>query len=398
MTHRYIEHSRTLDQAVEMMLNCEVIALDTEFHRERSYFAKLALIQIAAGDEIFLIDPLRVDVTPLGEVFQSDTEVVFHAAGQDLEILARKVGSVPQRFFDTQIAAGFLGYSSPALSALIEQFLGISLDKSDRLSDWLSRPLEASQLTYAAQDVLYLVELRDTLVLEIEKLGRITWLEEELGEYISQDFSPGSDKSRAWSKVREIRGLKGITKQVAMALAIWREERAIEQDVPARFVLADIALATIAQNLPVKTADLRGIRGVDSRNLTNGVDQQIISVIRQALDNPLPIEAEIPVSDVVDVPTGTSTLITTWLASHAKNLKIDSNLLGVRSDINELFSSSGTSRLTRGWRKEAVGDYLNQIVAGDLALALTPSGEIAMVENSRVFIPWGSSTADPIVG
>ncbi len=386
LTHRYIEHSRTLDQAIAMMLDCDMVALDTEFHRERSYFAKLALIQIAANDEVFLIDPLRVDVSPLGALFDSETEVVFHAAGQDLEILSRKVGRVPRYFFDTQIAAGFLGYSSPALSVLLEQFLGELMDKSDRLSDWLARPLEAKQLNYAAQDVIHLVRLRDTLVSEIDKLGRVSWLEEELGEYISQDFSSSSDPIRAWSKVREIRALKGRTKYVGMALAAWREERAMQEDVPPRFVLPDLALATIAQHLPKRTSDLRGIRAVENRHMSNGVDQEILRVIETALGEPLPDESEIAVPDPIEVPSGTATLLATWLVSHAKGLKIDSNLLGVRSDINELFSSSGVSRLERGWRKEAVGDYVGRIISGEIALALGSSGDITMVENSGVIV------------
>lgn len=366
------------------MVSCDLVAIDTEFHREKSYFAKLALIQVAALDEVFLIDPLKVDISPLSTLFDSETEIVFHAAGQDLEILSRKVGCVPNRFFDTQIAAGFLGHSSPALSLLVEQYLGIYLDKSDRLSDWLARPLEPNQLKYAAQDVIYLSALRDKLVEEIDKLGRVEWLEEELGEYISQDFSASADPARAWSKVREIRSLKGRTRQVAMALAAWRESRAIQEDVPSRFVLPDLALATIAQNLPKRTSDFRGIRAVEPRNLNNGVDRQILAVLEDALLAPPLEDEEMAVPEPIDIPSGTATLLTTWLTSHAKTLKIDSNLLGVRSDINELFAAASTSRLARGWRKEAVGDYVGRIIGGEIALALGKGGDITMVQNSGV--------------
>ena len=358
-----------------------LVAIDTEFHRERSYFAKLALVQIAAGDQVFLIDPLRVDISCLRDVFESDAEIIFHAASQDLEILRRKTGVLPNKIFDTQIAAGFLGYSSPSLLSLLEAFLGVAMDKSDRLSDWLSRPLEDKQLHYAAQDVIYLVELRDVLLAEIAKLGRTSWLSQELDDYISQDFSATTDPNRAWLKIREVRGLKGKTKQVAMALAAWREVRAIEIDVPARFVLADLAVATIAQNAPKKTADLRGIRGVDTRNMAGGVDQEIIAVVAKATATELTYDDDRQAPEQVELPAGAAALLVAWLTSRAKQLKIDSNLLGSRSDITDLYSPIAESKLARGWRKEAVGNYIERIVSGEIALALTKIGEVTMVTN-----------------
>ncbi|CAG4903932.1 unnamed protein product, partial [Acidithrix sp. C25] len=382
VAHRYIEHVRTLEEAVRFLSRAELVAIDTEFHRERSYFAKLALVQIAADDEVFLIDPLRVDLAPLAEVFESDAEAVFHAANQDLEILNRKVGTVPNKFFDTQIASGFLGYSTPSLGSLVEQFLGIELDKSDRLSDWLVRPLEENQLKYAAQDVLYLVDLRDAIVDAVVNLDRLDWLVEELGDYISQDFSGMMEPNRAWQKIREIRGLKGRSKQVAIAVAAWRETRAIEEDRPPRFILADLAIATIAQNLPKRVSELKALRGVDSRSLLNGADIEIISVVAKALEAQGLSDEEMSMPDPIELPGGAAVFLNTWLTSRAKQLKIDANLLGSRSDIIELFGSVPQGRLSKGWRKLVVGDYVDRLMKGEIALALGANGEIEMVENS----------------
>src|SRR4051812_12243834 len=138
-------------------------ALDTEFHRERTYWPRLALIQLAWDDQLVLIDPLAVDVTPLAKVLRSPAMFVAHAADQDLEVLELACGAVPERIFDTQVAAGFLGLVSPSLASLAEKLLGLRLLKGDRLTDWSRRPLTADQQDYAAADVAHLLEIAEVL-------------------------------------------------------------------------------------------------------------------------------------------------------------------------------------------------------------------------------------------
>ncbi|MDA8397324.1 MAG: HRDC domain-containing protein [Actinomycetota bacterium] len=380
--YHYVEHGRALEEVASHLARAEVIAIDTEFHREKSYFAKLALVQIAAAGEVFIIDPLRLDLTPLADVFEGGPEVVLHAATQDLEILRRKVGTVPSRICDTQIAAGFLGYSTPSLALLLETFLGVRLDKTDRLSDWMARPLEPKQLDYAAQDVLYLVELRDILMRQLQEMNRLDWLSEELADFLSQGFRFTSDPARSWTRIREVKALKGRARHLGMALAAWREERAMELDIPVRYVLADLAVATVAQAAPRRTAELRSIRGVELRNLANGVDKKIVEVIEKALVLGPPTAEEMVQPEAADIPPGSAALLSAWLTSRAKALHIDPNLLGTRSDLNEVLAGTGNSRLSRGWRKEAVGGYLERIIAGEIALYLTSSGEVSMVENT----------------
>ncbi len=380
--YHYVEHGRALEEVASHLARAEVIAIDTEFHREKSYFAKLALVQIAAAGEVFIIDPLRLDLTPLADVFEGGPEVVLHAATQDLEILRRKVGTVPSRICDTQIAAGFLGYSTPSLALLLETFLGVRLDKTDRLSDWMARPLEPKQLDYAAQDVLYLVELRDILMRQLQEMNRLDWLSEELADFLSQGFRFTSDPARSWTRIREVKALKGRARHLGMALAAWREERAMELDIPVRYVLADLAVATVAQAAPRRTAELRSIRGVELRNLANGVDKKIVEVIEKALVLGPPTAEEMVQPEAADIPPGSAALLAAWLTSRAKALYIDPNRRGTRSDLNEVLAGTGNSRLSRGWRKEAVGGYLERIIAGEIALYLTSSGEVSMVENT----------------
>ena len=163
---------------VDALLGEEYYAFDTEFHTERTYVPDLALIQIAWADQVALVDPLAVDPAPLADVFGGPGKAVAHAAGQDLDILLAACGALPAHVFDTQIVAGFLGMSSPSLARLVDQILGVTLPKADRLSDWLERPISERQIAYAMNDVAHLLELRrvlsDRLVRSAASTGRST--------------------------------------------------------------------------------------------------------------------------------------------------------------------------------------------------------------------------------
>ena len=159
---------------------------DTEFHTERTYVPDLALIQIAWADQVALVDPLAVDPAPLARVFGGPGVAVVHAASQDLDVLMAACGVIPATVFDTQIVAGFLGLSTPSLSRLVDQMLGVSLPKADRLSDWLVRPISERQITYALNDVAYLLELRDVLTERLRALGRLEWALDECAQVLGR--------------------------------------------------------------------------------------------------------------------------------------------------------------------------------------------------------------------
>jgi len=161
--HRFVDTEAELAWVVEQLLVQPRYALDTEFHRERTYWPKVALVQIAWPGELVLIDPLAVDLAPLRALMDSDALAVLHAASQDLEVLELATGAVPRRLFDTQIAAGFLGMSTPSLASLHERELGVQLPKGNRLTDWLERPLKPAQKEYAAADVERLLDEAPTL-------------------------------------------------------------------------------------------------------------------------------------------------------------------------------------------------------------------------------------------
>lgn len=140
MTFLFVDTREALTELLDVLVSEPRIALDTEFHRERTYFPRLALVQVAWSDGVAIIDPLAVDIAPITRIFGDGNLIVLHAAQQDMDVLTHAVGSVPNRMFDTQIAAGFLGFSTPSLASLVNAELKISLPKGDRLTDWLRRP------------------------------------------------------------------------------------------------------------------------------------------------------------------------------------------------------------------------------------------------------------------
>jgi len=232
---RLVTDERGLAELIERLAAEPVYALDTEFHRERTYYPKLALVQLAwprreeadggaGGIEVALLDPLAVDVRPLGELLVGPAMVVIHAAAQDLEVLEVATGAVPACLFDTQIAAGFLGLGLPSLSELHERELGTSIPKGDRLTDWLRRPLSTQQLAYAASDVADLPRLHERLTAQLEAKSRLGWAEAEC-EIMRRRVRTLRDPAQAWTRIREVRQLRGRSVAVAQEVAAWRERR-----------------------------------------------------------------------------------------------------------------------------------------------------------------------------
>ncbi len=361
-------------------------AIDTEFHTERTYWPKLALIQLGWGDRVALVDPLAVDPAPLEQLFAGSGTAVAHAAGQDLDILRTACGVAPSRVFDTQIAAGFLGMSSPSLARLVERILGIDLPKSDQLSDWLHRPLPPRQLAYAAGDVDHLLTLRVAMVDQLEARGRLDWAVDECAQVLSTrrvDVAP----ELAWWKVGDVSRLSGRSRGVAQELGAWRERRAAETDRPRRSVLSDLAILTIAQRSPRSRPDLERLRGVDGRHLSNGVATEILEAVRrgQALS---PDELRLPPDTGESRASQAAVAVCSGLVRQiADELQFDQALLATRADITQLVVGE-PSRLDQGWRRDIAGDPLRRLLAGEVAAAFGPGGQLVL--EARSHVPDGS--------
>ena len=368
----WVDSTSVFDSIVKELLECDRYAIDTEFHRERTYFPALALVQLGWGDgNIALVDPLAVDLAPLKELFESEVEAVFHAAQQDLDVLTHAVGSIPRQLFDTQIAGGFVGYGTPSLASLVNSELKISLAKGDRLTDWLRRPLTDAQKRYAAIDVAYLIEIQDRLMAKLADAGRTEWVTEACDELRKKGQSPVRPED-AWLRLKDARGLKGKGRGVARAVAQWRERRAMHLDVPVRQVLPDLAILGIAQRQPKTETELSQARGVDGRAQRGSTASEILAAVAEGLAGPVP---EVPSGgDDVDRDLRPAvTLISAWVSQIAKSEGVDTAMLATRADLIALLSGDPAARLASGWRAELLGDDIQALVSGNASLTFVPS-------------------------
>ncbi len=381
-TPALIAETDGLEALCDELADEEFYAVDTEFHTERTYWPKLALIQLGWADQVALVDPLAVDPGPLGRLFAGPGTAVAHAAGQDLDILRTACGVAPATVFDTQVAAGFLGMSTPSLARLLDQVLGIELPKTDQLSDWLHRPIPPGQLAYAAGDVAHLLALRSSMVDLLEERGRLAWAIEECAQVL-----PGQRREvvpeRAWWKVGDVRKLTGRSRGVAQEVAAWREQRAAEVDRPRRSVLSDLAILTIAQRPPRNRQELEKLRGVDTRHLAKGAATEILEAVQRgrALEHD---DLRLPPDAAESRASQAAVAVCAGLVRQiADELQFDQSLLAARVDIAQLVVGE-PSRLDRGWRGDIAGGPIRRLLAGEVAAAFDPDGRLVLEARSHV--------------
>jgi ribonuclease D len=374
----------------------EFYGFDTEFHTERTYVPQLALVQIGWGNEVALVDALRVDPAPLADLFGGPGVAVAHAAALDLDILMAACGTVPATVFDTQIVAGFLGLSSPSLSRLIDHMLGLTLPKADRLSDWLERPIPQRQIAYAVNDVAHLLELRIVLSERLRSLGRLEWALSECDQVLS-DRTPARDPEEAWWKLGDVRSMPKRSRGVAQEVAAWRERTAASTNRPRRTVLSDLGLLAISQRPPRTVDELRRSRGVDGRHLAQGRAAEILTAVKRGLALPhgklrLPREGR-----DVPAPSAAVAVCSGLVRQIADELDFDQALLATRADLSNLLCGE-PSRLDSGWRRTIVGDPLRRLVAGEVATAFGPDGQLVLEERSHRPLAAGDGTPSAMRG
>ncbi|HEX9683632.1 MAG TPA: HRDC domain-containing protein [Acidimicrobiales bacterium] len=378
----WIDDDRGLAAVVAEVVGVERYAIDTEFHREKTYFPQLALVQLAWADQVALIDPLTADPSHLRPLLEGEGLVVMHAADQDLEVLRHACGAIPRRLFDTQVAAGFVGLHSPSLADLVHRVTGERIPKASRLTDWLRRPLTKAQMDYAAADVIHLDAVWSELVRLLEGAGRLDWACDESEQLRVRRGTP-SDPSQAWRRIKEIRSMRGRAANVAHRVATWRETEAARRDEPIRRVMTDMAVVAISQAAPRDLDAMRQIRGVDGRHLRRGVAEALLDAVAAGVDDP-----------IVDRPPDRSrqterrlrpavTLVQAWLSQLGRDLRIDPALLATRTDVLEFLSGADGARLATGWRHGLLAEPVQRLIDGDVAVVFRPDGRLALEERSE---------------
>jgi ribonuclease D len=378
VSFRWIDDESDLLGLLDELIDEPRYALDTEFHRERTYFPRLALVQIAWSGGIALIDPLAVSAERLTKLFDTDAVAVFHAAQQDLDVLTHAVGCVPRVIYDTQVAAGFIGYATPSLVELVRGELGHSPAKGDRLTDWLQRPLTAEQRDYAAADVLYLLDLQDRLDAKLIERGRLAWVAEAFEELRSKPVVRTTPED-AWTRLKDAKSLRPKARAIAQAVAAWRERDAQALDIPVRQVLSDLAVLGIAQRQPHNLDELGQCRGVDERHRRGRIGKELLAVVESARHAPPPKGGN-GGEDLDRSLRPALTLISAWVSHVARSEHIDTALLATRSDLVALLAGDADARLHHGWRAELVGDGIERLLVGRAGLTFDGHHGLRMID------------------
>jgi ribonuclease D len=361
-----------LAHAVQLMSDSEFVALDTEFMRESTYYPRLCLIQAATAECCVLIDPLAIaDLGVLWDFLLDRKRLkVLHAARQDLETLSLALArarpgmqpGVPGPLFDTQIAAAMLGHASQiGYGGLVAARLDHVLAKGQARTDWTRRPLNPEQLSYAADDVRYLVPLYHNLRNALEAAGRTPWASEE-NAALEDPQLYRTEPQDAWRRLKGLDRLQADQRACAKLLAAWRESRAMKSDKPRGWILSDEALREVAERRPRSLEDLAQIRSLAEGTIKRQGEEIMRLVAAGQLAAAGENETKIPPRPEPQQLARVTRLMN-LVRAEAENLQIAPELLATRRDAEQLVYSGHDEHLRKGWRREVIGERLIALAA-----------------------------------
>ena len=380
--HELITDTDTLRELCERLAKSDFVAVDTEFMRENTYWPELCLVQIGDQKEAAAIDPLAegIDLTPLWDLLCENEDVlkVFHAGGQDVEIVYNFTGKTPHPIFDTQIAMMAVSQSEQiGYANLVESWLNITIDKGARFTDWSRRPLTDRQIEYAIGDVTHLAKIFPKLLNKLMKTGRGAWLDAEM-EKLADPQNYANDAGEAWKRIRS----PGRNAQVLgrlKALAAWRESEAQHKNIPRGRIMRDETLADIASHPPKAQGDLAKVRGLSNAWKDNDIGKRLMKVIDKA--EPLD-KSEMPPKMKRGAPLGkegalVADLLKLLLKIRSREIDVASRLLTKSDEMEALAAGVRDLPLLKGWRYEVFGKDALELVEGRTGFAVK-DGKLAM--------------------
>lgn len=352
------------------------VTVDTEFLRERTYYSKLCLVQLAmpgdTDDNAVLVDPLAdgISVAPLLELFK-DTNVVkvFHAARQDLEIFFVEAGVFPEPLFDTQVAAMVCGFGEQVgYETLVRKIAKQSLDKTSRFTDWSRRPLTDAQKKYALADVTHLRVIYEYLSAQLEKTGRDAWVREELRILTNPDTYIIQPED-AWKRVKT-RTTSGKFLAVVRELAKFREAYAQERNVPRSRVFKDDALVELASTKPANMQDLGRSRLLLREARKGDIANGILAAVKAGVECPADQMPKPDTSrDKLQVNPALADLLRVLLKAKTEHAGVASRLIAPAADLDAIAAGLRDVPALQGWRKEVFGNDALRLCNGEVALA-----------------------------
>jgi ribonuclease D len=364
----------------------DYVTVDTEFIREKTYWPRLCLIQIAGAEEAFAIDPLAEDIE-LDSFYElmhnKDVLKVFHACRQDLEIFLNESGKLPQPVFDTQIAAMVCGFGEQAsYESLVNALVKKTLDKTSRFTDWAQRPLTQKQLKYALADVIHLRPIFDKLGERLEKVERLGWIKDEMKDLLNKE-NYVTKPDEAWERIR-IPTHKPRVLGILKELAMWREETARRVNVPRGRIMKDEALAEIATHPPKEREDLDKMRNLHKGFGASERGREVMEALQRGLD--LPDDALPKRERREQLPQGigpTADLLRVLLKLKCEEHDVAPKLLCSAADLEQIaaFGEEADVPALKGWRKTVFGKEALELRSGRLALAVE-GGTLKLVKTA----------------
>ena len=386
--HPLLTDNQDIADICARFATADFITVDTEFMRENTYWPILCLIQISDGKEAAAIDPLAkgVDLGPLLELLVDNENVlkIFHAGGQDVEIIHNLTGKTPHPIFDTQIAAMAIGQSEQiGYANLVDNWLGITLDKGARFTDWSRRPLNARQLEYAIADVTHLATIFPMMLEKLKETGRGIWINAEM-EKLADPDNYVNDPEKAWLRVKA-QGRNPEMLGRLKALAAWREREAQAKDLPRGRIMRDETLADIAGHPPRDQSKLGQVRGLSAGWKNNDIGARLMDIIAEA--EPLS-RNDLPQKSGRRPKNGKSNALVTDLLKlllkiRSAEMNVASRLLARADDLERIVAGDREGvPLLEGWRYEEFGRDALDLVEGRVSFTVK-DGKLEMTHQQE---------------
>ncbi len=367
----YISDLDTLAAFCERASRAKVIAVDTEFLREKTFYPKVCLIQLATPSESVAVDPILIDdLSGLRRLFE-DTRItkVFHACTQDLEVILHDLGCVPRPIFDTQLAAAFLGRRQQiGYGALVESCCGVRLPKAESLTDWSRRPLDEDQLKYAEDDVRYLPGIYEQMVSELVRLDRLSWLAPEM-ERIADPDHFSRPPELAFRHLKRSGSLTRKQLAVAREVCAWRDGVAARRDIPRKWVVSDEVVVEACKRVPRSTDRLKRIRGTEQLSAKDA--EGMVRAVRRGADcapelYPKVNRRERPSAETESIVD----LMYAMLRLVSDKSGVATQLIATRDDLLDFVNHRDSSPLSSSWRYELAGRSLEGLLDGRVGLTV----------------------------
>jgi ribonuclease D len=364
----------------------DFVAVDTEFIREQTFWPRLCLVQMAGPDDEAIVDPLSpgIDLRPFYDLMANRSVVkVFHAARQDIEIVWTQAHRMPAPIFDTQVAAMVCGFGeSVSYVNLVKQITGRDIDKTSRFTDWARRPLTDKQLSYALGDVTHLRSIYLKLKEELDATGRSGWLDEEMADLVDQRTYESKPED-AWRRLKlRVKNRKALA--ILIELAAWRERTAQAMDVPRNRVLRDEALYDVVNQAPTEPAQLSQLRSLSDGFARSARAKEIVDAVKRGLardSKTLPVIRE--TSGLPAHKAATVELLRVLLKACAARNKVAPRMIAGTDDLERIAMEEDPDvPALRGWRRDLFGREAQQLMRGELALAMKDGEVVAVAAES----------------